>query len=96
MAQIHCTRVNFGPGWTSEQYLEKLCSFCQVFFVTCKKESYHISSVRCHEVLELEYIQEEADGRLLCAVEGGYEAVIISSYETEVIVLNLAFCSATK
>ena len=45
-------------------------------------------------------VQDEADGRLLLhashAAEAGYEAVMISSNDTDVFVLSIVFCSAVK
>ena len=86
--------------WRSEKYLEKLGSLHKILFVTCEEKCYRFSAVRCHEVPELECIQEEADGCLLLhaahAAEGGIEAVIISLNDTDVSVLNLVFCSAIK
>lgn len=83
----------------SEKYLEKLGNLRKVLFVTCEEKCYRVSAVRCHEMPELECVQEEADGRLLHAAhaaEGGIKAVMISSNDTDVLVLNLAFCSAIK
>ena len=56
--------------------------------------------MRCSEVPELSCVQEEADGRLLFhaahAAEDGMEAVMISSNDTDVFILNLTLCSAIK
>jgi hypothetical protein len=48
----------------------------------------------------LECVQEEADGRLLFhaahAAEDGMEAMMISSNDTDIFILNQAFCNAIK
>ncbi|KAL8572154.1 hypothetical protein ACOMHN_057829 [Nucella lapillus] len=86
--------------WRNEKYLEKLGHLHKVLFVTCEEQCFRFSAVRCREVPELQCVQEEADGRLLLhashAAEAGYEAVMISSNDTDVLVLNIAFCGAIK
>ena len=73
---------------------------CTKLSVTCEEQCFRFSEVRCREVPELQCVQEEADGHLLLhasrAAEAGYEAVVISSNDTDVLVLNIAFCSAIK
>lgn len=72
-----------------EKYMERLGCLHKVLFVTCEEKCYRFSSVRCREVPELECVQEEADGRLLLhaahAAEGDFEAVVISSNDTDVL-----------
>ncbi|KAL8594843.1 hypothetical protein ACOMHN_016084 [Nucella lapillus] len=86
--------------WRNEKYLVKLGHLHKVLFVTCEEQCFRFSAVRCREVPELQCVQEEADGRLLLhashAAEAGYEAVMISSNDTDVLVLNIAFCGAIK
>ncbi|KAL8619632.1 hypothetical protein ACOMHN_019687 [Nucella lapillus] len=86
--------------WRNEKYLEMLGHLHKVLFVTCEEQCFRFSAVRCREVPELQCVQEEADGRLLLhashAAEAGYEAVMISSNDTDVLVLNIAFCGAIK
>ncbi|KAL8617912.1 hypothetical protein ACOMHN_026489 [Nucella lapillus] len=86
--------------WRNEKYLEKLGHLHKVLFVTCEEQCFRFSAVRCREVPELQCVQKEADGRLLLhashAAEAGYEAVMISSNDTDVLVLNIAFCGAIK
>ncbi|KAL8624130.1 hypothetical protein ACOMHN_036133 [Nucella lapillus] len=88
------------PEWRNEKYLEKLGHLHKALFVTCEEQCFRFSAVRCREVPELQCVQEEADGRLLLhashAAEAGYEAVMISSNDTDVLVLNIAFCGAIK
>ncbi|KAL8587495.1 hypothetical protein ACOMHN_000901 [Nucella lapillus] len=86
--------------WRNEKYLEKLGHLHKVLFVTCEEQCFRFSAVRCREVPELQCVQEEADGRLLLhashAAEAGYEAVMISSNDTDILVLNIALCGAIK
>ena len=86
--------------WRTEKYLEKLGHLHKVLLVTCEEKCFHFSAVRCREVPGLQCVQDEADGHLLLhashATEAGYEAVMISSNDTDVLVLNIAFCSAVK
>ena len=86
--------------WSSEKYLERLGRLHKVLFITSEEKCFRFSAVRCREVPELQCVQEEADGRLLLhtshAAEAGYEAVMISSNDTDVLVLNIAFCNAIK
>ena len=82
--------------WRTEKHLEKLGHLHKVVFVTCEEKCFRFSVGRCREVPELQCVQEEADGRLLLhashTAEAGYEAVMISSNDTDVFVLNMVFC----
>lgn len=86
--------------WNSEKYLKKLGQLHKILYVTCEEKCYRFSAVRRQDVAELQSFQEEADGRLLLhashAAQDGFEAVMISSNDTDVMVLNLAFCGVIK
>ncbi|KAL8606341.1 hypothetical protein ACOMHN_050821 [Nucella lapillus] len=51
--------------WQGEKYKQKLARMKKVLYVTCEDVCFHITGLRCREVLELQCFQEEADGRLL-------------------------------
>ena len=65
-----------------------------IFYVTVDHKCYKISYESCAEVLAIQCNQEEADGCLLLlaahATRKGYEAVIISSEDTNVFILALS------
>jgi hypothetical protein len=79
--------------WSTPKCTEKLNG--KVLFATCEENCYKISSDSVTEVPELNSSQEEADGRLLLhannAAAAGYQAVIISSPDTDVFILCLHF-----
>ena len=81
--------------WRKPQYLERLLRLRKSLFVTCQDKCWKLSGELCEEIPELCSCHDEADGRLLlgavCAAHQGYEAVIISSEDTNVFILLLAF-----
>jgi len=83
--------------WRGEKYQEKLAQLRTVVYFTYEERCFRLTGVRCLEVPELQCWQEEADGRMLLhahhAVKEGYEAVVLSSEDTDVFVLSLA-CSS--
>ena len=72
----------------------------KVIFVTHEEQCFKYSTGRFIEVPALKCTPEEADGCLLFhasqAAEVGYEAMMISSSGTDVLVLSIAFCSSIK
>ncbi|KAL8610714.1 hypothetical protein ACOMHN_016697 [Nucella lapillus] len=72
----------------------------KVMYVTCEDVCFRITGLRCREVLELQCFQEEADGRLLLhamhTTEEGFKATVISSDDTDIFVLNLAFAETIR
>lgn len=79
--------------WRTRKFTDKLNG--KVLFVNCEETCYKISSDSTTEVPELNSSQEEADGRLLLhannAAAAGYQAVVISSVDTDVFILCLHF-----
>ncbi|KAL8602622.1 hypothetical protein ACOMHN_021969 [Nucella lapillus] len=86
--------------WENEKSFQKLGRLHKVLCVTCEDKCYRFSAIQRREVPELQSFHEEADGRLILhathAVEDGYGGVIVSSNDTDVLVLNLAYSSAVK
>ena len=84
--------------WRKPQYLERLLRLGKSLFVTCEDKCWKLSGECCEEIPELCSCHKEADGRLLLhathAAQEGYEAVIISSENTDVFILLLAFDSS--
>ncbi|KAL8625537.1 hypothetical protein ACOMHN_014626 [Nucella lapillus] len=86
--------------WQGEKYKHKLARMKKVLYVTCEDVCFRITGLRCREVLELQCFQEEAGGCLLLhamhTTEEGFEATVISSDDTDVFVLNLAFAETIR
>ena len=84
--------------WKTEPYMERLQHQGKVLYVTCEKKCWKISGDGTEEVQELSSCQEEADTRLLLhaahAARAGYPAVIVTSEDTDVFILLLAFSSS--
>lgn len=81
--------------WQKERYRERLAD--KTIFVTSEDHCYEISSGRAAAREDLKSTQEEADTRVLLhaahAAASGYQAVVITSEDTDVFVLCLAFKS---
>ena len=79
--------------WQNERCRERLA--VKTIFVTTEDHCYEISSVGATTVDELRSTQEEADTRMLLhaahAAVAGYKAVVITSEDTDLFVLSLAF-----
>ena len=84
--------------WKTEPYMERLQHQGKVLYVTCEKKYWKIFGDGTEEVQELSSCQEEADTRLLLhaahAARAGYPAVIVTSEDTDVFILLLAFSSS--
>ncbi|KAL8565735.1 hypothetical protein ACOMHN_018652 [Nucella lapillus] len=78
--------------WENEKYFQKLGRLHEVLCVTSEDKCYHFSAIQRREVPELQSIHQEADGRLTLhathAAEDGYGDVIVSSNDTDVLVLK--------
>ena len=79
--------------WRKPDYAKRLNG--KVLFVTTEDKCYKITTEGNQEVLELQSTREEADGRLFLhaahAAQIGYPAVVISSDDTDVFIMALAF-----
>ena len=79
--------------WKTKEHSKKIID--HVLYVTCEEKCYKITNEDCHEVLELNSTQEEADGRLLLhaahAAKEGYTSILLCSEDTIVFILGLAF-----
>lgn len=79
--------------WRKPDYTKHLNG--KVLFVTTEDKCYKITTEGHQEVLELQSTHEEADGRLFLhaahAAQTGYPAVVISSDDTDVFIMALAF-----
>lgn len=79
--------------WKTPEYSARLKN--KILFVTCAEKCYKITNDSTQEIHELSSTHEEADGRLLLhahhAAKEGYKAVLISSVDTDVFILCLAF-----
>ncbi len=85
--------------WRGKNYCERLDHHRKVVCVTCEEKCFRLSAVTCREVPELQCVQNKASGHLLHAshaAEDGYEAVVISSYDIDIVILNIAFYIAIK
>ncbi|KAG1659185.1 hypothetical protein GQR58_022660 [Nymphon striatum] len=79
--------------WQAEKHRKKLND--KSLFVTRGKLCYHVTSSGTQIVSDLESTQEEADTRMLLhaahASRSDYEAIVVVSDDTDVLVLCLAF-----
>ncbi|CAH1248853.1 Hypp8457 [Branchiostoma lanceolatum] len=79
--------------WKQDKYRRKLKD--KVLFIACDEGCHKISTERTHVVRDLNSNQEEADTRIMLhvahAARSGYETVIVSSEDTDVFLLCLAF-----
>ena len=84
--------------WQTEQYVQRIHRDGKELYVTCENKCWKISGASSVQVPELCSCQEEADTRLLLhaahAAQNGYDSVVISSEDTDVFVLLLAFSSS--
>ena len=79
--------------WQNERHRERIVG--KTIFVTTEDYCYEISSIGVTTREELRSTQEEADTRVFLhaahAAAAGYRAVVITSEDTDVFVLSLAF-----
>ena len=79
--------------WKRTKYREKFQD--KLLYVTCNEVCYKITKQQCEKVSDLTTTQEEADTRMLLhalhAANAGYNAVIITADDTDVLVLCLGF-----
>jgi len=79
--------------WQTEQYVQRIQRNRKELYVTCEE--------KCEGFLETEQwkCQSYAAAKrrlslVYCYVQGGYDAVVVSSEDTDVFVLLLAFSSS--
>ncbi|XP_035674790.1 uncharacterized protein LOC118414705 [Branchiostoma floridae] len=79
--------------WKKDKYRRKLHS--KVLYIACEEECHKISAKSAIPVRDLNSNQEEADTRIILhvahAARSGYNTVIVSSEDTDVFLLCLAF-----
>jgi hypothetical protein len=79
--------------WKKPQHSERLKN--KILYVTCEEKCFKITYDSNQEILDLSSTHEEADGRLLLhanhAAKEGCKAILISSGDTDVLILCLAF-----
>lgn len=82
--------------WQKEKYKQKIAE--KTIFVTVEDRCYELSRHEAKENQDLRSTHEEADTRMLLhaahAADKGYSAVVISSDDTDVLVLCIAFQSS--
>ena len=80
--------------WRHLKYQQKIGD--KSLFVTCEDACYKLTADSWEEAAELRCSHEEADTRLLLharhAADAGSKAVIITAEDTDVLVLELAYC----